>query len=286
MVSSMSKFAVDIGQAPPVGARVIYRHSLLVRVTHWINALCFALLLMSGLQIFNAHPALYWGAQSSFDKPLLALGARQESDDSIKGVTTILGKSFATTGVLGASRDESGQLTERGFPSWITIPSYQDLATGRRWHFFFAWLLVLNGAVYVANLFARRHLRDFVPSARELREIPASVWEHVRLRFPTGDKALHYNVLQKLAYLSVIIVLPILILAGLTMSPAIDAAFPWLLSLFGGRQSARTIHFIAAFYLVGFVVIHIVMVLISGVLNNMISMITGRYAIGEDRREA
>jgi thiosulfate reductase cytochrome b subunit len=286
MASSESKIPADIGPAPPVGARVIYRHSLLVRVTHWINALCFALLLMSGLQIFNAHPALYWGAQSAFDKPLLALGARQESDDSIKGVTTILGKSFATTGVLGASRDESGQLVERGFPSWITIPSYQDLATGRRWHFFFAWLLALNGAVYVANLFARRHLRDFVPSARELREIPASIWEHVRLRFPTGDEALHYNVLQKLAYLSVIIVLPILILAGLTMSPAIDAAFPWLLSLFGGRQSARTIHFIAAFYLVGFVVIHIVMVLVSGVLNNMISMITGRYAIGEDRREA
>jgi thiosulfate reductase cytochrome b subunit len=286
MASSVSKISADIGRAPPLGKRVIYRHSLLVRVTHWINALCFVLLLMSGLQIFNAHPALYWGAQSAFDKPLLALGARQESDDSIKGVTTILGKSFATTGILGASRDENGQLAERGFPSWITIPSYQDLATGRRWHFFFAWLLVLNGAIYVANLLAGRHLRDFVPSGRELREIPASIWQHLRLRFPKGDEALHYNVLQKLAYLSVITALPILILAGLTMSPAIDAAFPWLLSLFGGRQSARTIHFIAAFYLVGFVVIHIVMVLVSGFLNNMISMITGRYAIEEDRREA
>ena len=280
----MSESLANAGPARPAGGRVIYRHSLLVRVTHWINALCFLLLLMSGLQIFNAHPALYWGAQSAFDRPLLALGARQEGDDSLKGVTTILGKSFATTGVLGASRDESGQLAERGFPSWITIPSYQDLATGRRWHFFFAWLLALNGAVYVANLFVRRHLKDFVPSGRELRAIPASIAEHLRLRFPKGDEALHYNVLQKLAYLSVIIALPILILAGLTMSPAIDAAFPFLLSLFGGRQSARTIHFIAAFYLVGFVLVHVVMVLVSGFFNNMISMITGRYAIEEDRR--
>ena len=226
---------------------MIYRHTLPVRLTHWINAICFVLLLMSGFQIFNAHPALYWGAQSIFDKPLLAMTAKQDSDDSVKGVTTIFGKSFVTTGVLGASRDESGQLAERGFPTWLTIPSYQDLATGRRWHFFFAWLLVLNGAIYVVNLFARRHLKDFLPSGRDLRAIPSSILEHMRLHFPKGNEALHYNVLQKLAYLSVIIALPILVLAGLTMSPAIDATFPWLLSLFGGRQSARTIHFIIAF---------------------------------------
>jgi thiosulfate reductase cytochrome b subunit len=286
MASSADGISMDAGSPAPVGQRVIYRHTLLVRVTHWVNAICFAFLLMSGLQIFNAYPALNWGARSDFDRPLMALTARQESDGSIKGVTTIFGKSFTTTGILGASRDESGEIAARGFPSWITIPSYQDLATGRRWHFFFAWLLVLNGVVYVVNLFARRHLRDFLPSDRELRSIPTSIWEHLRLRFPKGDEALHYNVLQKLAYLSVIFALPILVLAGLTMSPAIDATFPWLLSLFGGRQSARTIHFVAAFYLVGFVIVHIVMVLISGFLNNMISMITGRYAIEEERHEA
>jgi thiosulfate reductase cytochrome b subunit len=286
MAASVTDISLKAGPARPLRQRVIYRHTLLVRITHWINALCFVLLLMSGLQIFNAHPALYWGNQSAFDSPILALTAQQESDDSIKGVATIFGRSFTTTGFLGASRDENGQLTERGFPSWITIPSYQDLATGRRWHFFFAWLLVLNGAVYVANLLGRRHLKDFLPSGRELRSIPASIWEHMRLRFPRGDEARHYNVLQKLAYLSVIVALPILILAGLTMSPAIDAAFPWLVSLFGGRQSARTIHFLAAFYVLGFVVVHIVMVLISGFLNNMISMITGRYAIGEERHDA
>jgi thiosulfate reductase cytochrome b subunit len=269
------------------GRRVILRHSVLVRVTHWINALCFFFLLMSGLQIFNAHPALYWGNKSNFSKPFLSLTAREDSDGSVEGgVTTIFGKSFTTTGVLGASRDENNQLVARGFPGWMTIPSYQDLATGRRWHFFFAWLLALNGLLYVVNLLAGRHFSDFLPSGRELRSIPASIWAHARLRFPKGDEALHYNVLQKLAYLSVIIVLPILVLAGLTMSPAIDAAFPWLVSLFGGRQSARAIHFILAFSLVGFVIVHVVMVLVSGVVNNMVSMITGRYKIEEERHEA
>jgi thiosulfate reductase cytochrome b subunit len=285
MSSSERDAAIGEGRTAP-SARVIYRHSLLVRLTHWINAGCFAILLMSGLQIFNAHPALYWGAQSNFDRPLVALTAQEDGDGSAKGVTNLFGWSFNTTGILGASRDDSGQLAARGFPAWITIPSYQDLATGRRWHFFFAWALVLNGAVYVANLVARRHLRDFLPSGRELRDIPASAWRHLRLRFPRGDEALRYNVLQKIAYLSVIIVLPILVLAGLTMSPAMDAAFPWLVDLFGGRQSARTVHFIAAFYLFGFVIVHIVMVLVSGFLNNMVSMITGRYVIEEERHEA
>jgi thiosulfate reductase cytochrome b subunit len=284
MASREADSAVKAGAAQS-SARVIYRHTLLVRVTHWVNALCFVILLMSGLQIFNAHPALYWGAQSAFEAPALELTAQQESDGSIRGVTKILGRSFSTTGFLGASRDESGQLAQRGFPGWITLPSYQDLATGRRWHFFFAWVLVLNGALYVVNLVAGRHLRDFWPTGREIRAIPASISAHLRLRFPKGDEALRYNVLQKLAYLSVILALPILVLAGLTMSPAIDAAFPWLLDLFGGRQSARTVHFIAAFYLVGFVIVHIVMVLVSGFINNMHSMITGRYAIEEERHE-
>src|SRR5579863_2043313 len=229
----MSASAEEISTAPALrGRRIIYRHSLVVRATHWINALSFLFLLMSGLQIFNAHPALYWGNASTFDRPFLALTAEEKADGDVKGVTYILGKSFTTTGVLGASRDDDGEMTERGFPRWITIPSYQDLATGRRWHFFFAWILALNGLVYIANLLVRRRLtREFVPSSGELRSIPHSIAEHVRLRFPKGDAALHYNVLQKLAYLSVIVALPILVLAGLTMSPGLDATFPWLVPL-------------------------------------------------------
>jgi thiosulfate reductase cytochrome b subunit len=274
--------------SPPRRPRfaLIYRHTLLVRVTHWINVLCFVFLLMSGLQIFNAHPALYWGAVSTFDRPFFSLTAEENDNGQLRGVTSLDGYAVTTTGFLGASRDDQGEIAPRGFPSWLTIPSYQDLATGRRWHFFFAWILALNGFVYVLNLLARRRLtRDFIPSLGELKSIPHSIVAHLRLRFPKGDEARHYNVLQKLAYLSVIVVFPILIVAGLTMSPGIDSRFPFLLSLFGGRQSARAIHFLAASYLVLFLFVHVVMVLVSGLFNNLRSMITGRYAIEENRDE-
>lgn len=258
---------------------VVYRHSLLVRVTHWINVICLTLLLMSGLQIFNAHSALYWGQASDFGKPILAITA-QEKNGKEFGATEVFGHEFDTTGFLGLSgpRDDP---QERAFPSWITLPGYQDLATGRRWHFFFAWILVINGIAYLLSGVLRGHFwRDLLPSGEQLRHIGGSILEHLRLRFPRGEEAKHYNVLQKLSYLAVVfLVLPVLIVAGLTMSPGIDAAFPWLTSVFGGRQSARTVHFVAAFILVAFAAVHILMVLISGVWNNMRSMITGWYAI-------
>jgi thiosulfate reductase cytochrome b subunit len=265
--------------------RVIVRHSVLVRVCHWVNAVCFVVLLMSGMQIFNADPQLTWGRTTNFDRPFFSLAARQdENGDPTAGVTTIFGHAFDTTGLLGASRGDDGQLEAHGFPSWATLPSYQDLAMGRRWHFFFAWILLLNGLLYFANLILGRHIRDLWPSLADLRAIPHAIIEHLRLRFPSGDEALHYNVLQKLAYLSVVIAFPILILAGLTMSPAVDAAFPWLLLLFGGRQAARAVHFLLAAYLVLFVIVHLVMVVLSGPINNMRSMITGRYRIKEAQR--
>ena len=231
----------------PAAQRVVLRHSALTRICHWINALCFFALLMSGLQIFNAHPALSFGQTTDFARPLLSLAPN-------------------------------------GFPSWATLPEAQDLAVGRRWHFFFAWALVLNGAVYLGDLVLRGGVRRLWPNWSDLRSIPHAIAEHARLRFPKGDAALSYNVLQKLAYLSVVVAFPILILAGLTMSPAMDAAFPWLLSLFGGRQAARAAHFLLATYLVLFVIVHIAMVVLSGPINNMRSMITGRYRIGEARR--
>ena len=257
----------------------VYRHSLLVRVTHWINVLCLTLLLMSGLQIFNAHSALYWGQASDFSKPILAITAR-DKDGSQFGATEVLGHTFDTTGVLGLSGPPDNR-QQRGFPAWITLPGYQDLATGRRWHFFFAWMLVINGIVYLASGFLRGHFwRDLLPSREQFRHIGRSIVEHLRLRFPRGEEAKHYNVLQKLSYLIVVfVVLPLLIIAGLTMSPGIDAAFPWLTSVFGGRQSARTVHFLAAFTLVAFAAVHVLMVLISGLWNNMRSMITGWYMI-------
>ena len=265
--------------------RVVVRHSALVRVCHWVNALCFLILLMSGLQIFNAHSSLSWGRATDFEHPFLSFSAKEnDNGDVTAGETTLFGHTFDTTGLFGASRGSDGEMEERGFPSWATLPAEQDLAMGRRWHFFFAWLLVINGLVYVANLVAARHFRDLWPSVADLRAIPRAVRDHALLRFPKGKEALHYNVLQKLAYLSVVVTFPILVLAGLTMSPAMDSAFPWLLVLFHGRQSARTVHFVLAACLVAFVVVHLVMVLVSGVFNNMRSMITGRYRIEEDAR--
>jgi thiosulfate reductase cytochrome b subunit len=247
----------------------VYRHSLLVRVTHW----------MSGLQIFNAHSAPYWGEVSDFAKPILAITAR-DKDGSQFGVTEVLGHTFDTTGVLGLSGPPDNR-QEHAFLAWITLPGYQDLATGRRWHFFFAWMLVINGIVYLASGFLRgRFWHDLIPSRAQFRHIGHSIVEHLRLRFPRGEEAKHYNVLQKLSYLIVVfVVLPLLIIAGLTMSPGIDAALPWLTSVFGGRQSVRTVHFLAAFTLVVFVPVHVLMVVISGLWNNMRSMITGWYTI-------
>ena len=227
--------------------QTIRRHPAWVRLTHWVNALCLALLAMSGMQIFNAHPALYLGLQSDFARPLLSLGG--------------------------------------GFPHWLTLPGYQDLAAGRRWHFFLAWLFVLNGLTYLTFGLIGRHVRrDLVPGAAELRGIPRAVIEHARLRFPRGEAARRYNVLQKLTYLAVIFVLlPLMLLTGLTMSPAMDAAFPWLLDVFGGRQTARTVHFAAAALLALFTAAHLAMVLLSGFFNNVRSVVTGRYELPPER---
>src|SRR5262245_38794167 len=259
---------------------LIYRHTAIVRITHWINVLCLAILLMSGLQIFNAHPALYWGEGSDFERPILSIEALPNDQGQPVGMTHVFGRDFVTTGVLGWST------SPRAFPRWITVPGGQDLATGRVWHFFFAWLLVINGCVYLLYTFLTRHFRrDLLPSGRQLRQIGGTLIDHLRLRFPRGQEAARYNGLQKLAYLSIVLfMLPLIVLAGLTMSPGADAGMPWLLDLFGGRQSARTVHFVIAWLLVLFVMIHVLMVLVSGVVNNMRSMITGWYLLRPERR--
>jgi thiosulfate reductase cytochrome b subunit len=260
---------------------LVARHSVAVRVTHWINATALLFLLLSGLQIFNAHPVLYWGQQSDFGHGWLAMGA-YSSGGQLRGVTKVGPAIFHTTGFLGASKVH-GVWTARGFPDWLTIPPQQFLALGRRWHFFFAWVFAINGAILIANAVVSGHLRrDLAPTWRQLapRHVLQEIWDHLRLRFPKGEAARRYNVLQKLAYLAVLVVLlPLMVLTGMTMSPSLDAIFPFLLELFGGRQSARSIHFIVASLIVLFFFVHIVMVVLSGTWNNVRSMITGRYAI-------
>jgi thiosulfate reductase cytochrome b subunit len=264
--------------------RWIRRYSALVRVSHWVNVLCLAVLLTSGLQIFNAHPALYWGEDSDFDRPVLSIFTAFTPQGRPLGMTQVLGRTFDTTGVLGRSR-LNGRPAQRAFPAWLTLPSGQDLAAGRRWHFFFGWLFVVNGMVFVAHSLARRHFsRDLLPRPDDWRTIATAVREHLTLRLNRGSGA--YNVVQKLTYLLVILALaPLAVLSGLTLSPAVVAAAPWLLDGFGGRQSARTVHFVATLLFVAFGVVHVVMVMATGFVNNMRSMTTGWYALsGKDVR--
>ncbi|MEO6102566.1 MAG: cytochrome b/b6 domain-containing protein [Pseudoxanthomonas sp.] len=261
-----------------------YRHRLPVRIMHWINVICLVALFMSGLQIFNAHPALYWGQDSRFDQPALALKAMRAPNGEIRGITQVGSFRADTTGVLGASKNQSGVIQARGFPAWATIPGPRSLADGRSWHFFFVWLFVINGLAFWLWTWRSRHFRqDLAPSGTELRGIGHSIGQHLRFKHPTGVEAARYNVLQKLAYLAVIFVFgPGIVLMGLAMSPHLDSVLGWMVDLVGGRQSARTWHFIIAFSLLAFVLVHVFMVLVSGPLNQLRSMITGRYRIPPD----
>jgi thiosulfate reductase cytochrome b subunit len=269
------------GSHPRTSRYPFYRHALPTRLMHWVNALVLLVLLMSGLQIFNAHPSLYLGMSSNFDHPALALAAVQQADGTYTGVTRIGPWHFSSTGLFGAS-EQGGQVVPRGFPSWATLPSDSpNLALGRLWHFAFAWLFAVNGALFVAYALLSGHFRrDLLPTGNDFRHLPREIADHARLRFPKGEAAKHYNALQRLTYFLVIFGLgPLILLTGLTMSPTMDSAFPFLLWIFGGRQTARTIHFLCAFSFVAFFLVHIVMVVLSGTWNNLRSMITGRYAI-------
>ncbi len=264
----------------PVGSDLVYRQRRPVRLWHWLNAFTVIVMLMSGLMIFNAHPQLYWGQYgANYEVPWLDIGAADGGGYLRVGPFTI-----PTTGFLGLV---GGQ--QIAFPPLVTIPSGYDLATARAWHFFFAWLLVVPGLLFWLWGLATRHVqRDLVPTSDELR--PRNLWQdiknHARLRFHGGEKARRYNVLQKLSYIGVIFgLLPAMVLTGLTMSPDMDAAWPWLLDLFGGRQSARSIHFICASLLVAFILVHLLMVVLAGPLNELRSIITGWYRLPKERAE-
>jgi thiosulfate reductase cytochrome b subunit len=265
--------------------KLIYRHRIATRITHWTWAIALFFLLLSGLQIFNAHPELYIGQQSGFefDNSVLSMRAMQTADGKIDGYTTIFGQSYKTTGVFGMSGPADNP-SYRGFPAWATLPSYQDLATGRVIHFFFAWFFVAAFLVwFVASLISGHLRRDILPSRADIRGLPKSLSDHLRFRFHHDGR---YNVLQKLAYAGVLLVIfPLIILTGITMSPGMNAAWPWLLDVFGGRQTARTIHFVCMALLVGFFLIHIFMVVAAGPLNEMRSIITGWYRTAPEKEK-
>jgi len=241
-------------EAPPPPRplrRIAYRHRLPTRIWHWINAITVFVMLMSGLMILNAHPRLYWGHYgANFDHAWISFGSRP-------------------------------------FPGWATIPSGYNLAAARIWHFAFAWVLVIGLIAFLVTSLWNRHVqKDLAPTREDLA--PSHIWHdikaHARLNFPTGDAALRYNVLQKISYVAVIFVfLPLMILTGLAMSPSMDAAWPWLIDVFGGRQSARSLHFVVAALMLGFIIVHLVMVVLAGPINEIWSMISGRFRVPPER---
>lgn len=224
------------------------RHALSTRIWHWVNALCLVILFMSGLNISNAHPRLYWGE-------------------------------------WGFAPEQAWLILPR-FPGWATIPDYYSLAAARDWHILFVWLFALSFILFAISALINRHFRrDLLTSREEWR--PASIGADIRahLRFDFHSNGGKYNILQKLSYGTVIfILLPLMILTGLAMSPGMGAAWPWLTEIFGGRQSARSMHFIAAFLLLGFTIIHIALVLASGPIRQLRGMITGHdYGKSDDQ---
>ena len=223
----------------------IHRHALATRLWHWLNAIAIVILLGSGLGISNAHPRLYWGQ-------------------------------------YGANFDAAwAQLPH--FPAWLTIPTGYNLAISRRWHLFFALVLGFGLLAFmIASLVNRHFQRNLRLRAVELSpaQIAEDVRDHLAFRFHDADDPGAYNILQKLSYVLVIFVaLPLMIFTGLALSPDMDAAWPWLLEVFGGRQSARSLHFITASLIGGFTVVHLALVILAGVGNELRSMITGRWRV-------
>lgn len=259
--------------------QLVKRHRLSTRLWHWTNALAIFVLLMSGLSIFNAHPRLYWGSYGANADPAWL----QIDNEGDRGYLQIGDTQITTTGFLGYWETPQGGTSTRAFPHWATIPGYYSLATGRLWHFFFAWVLVIAWLIYALWSFANRHVqRDLAPTREELK--PRNIWQdvkdHARLRFISENHGTAYNFLQKMSYLGVIFVLiPLIVLTGLNMSPTWNAIAPWLLDVFGGRQSSRSIHFIVAFLLAGFIALHLVLVVLAGPFNEIRSMITGKFRL-------
>jgi thiosulfate reductase cytochrome b subunit len=224
------------------------RHSLLVRVTHWIIAISFLALLVSGLEIVVSHPRFYWGETGNVNTPTLFTIPIPSS------------RAKVPTGYGYVLPDQNG---------W-----------SRYLHFQTAWLVVLTGAFYLGyGVFKGHFRRTLLPSRADLapRQLWRSIGQHARFERPGAEEAWSYNVLQRLAYLSVVFILfPLIIWTGLDMSPTFSAAVPWAVTLLGGQQSARTIHFFVTWLLVAFLVVHVLMVFLAGFRSRMKAMITGR----------
>lgn len=257
-------------------SRDVYRYSVTTRLAHWVWFVAFLVLISSGLQIFNAAPYLDASDKSDPARRVLAI----DSPGVGVGTTTVFGHQFTTTGWLGWTDDGSGGLAARAFPGWITIPAFQDLADGRRWHLFFAWVAAICWLAWVVSSAIKGNLRKFVLMPSDIPKLwpMQAYYLHLRKEPPPYDV---YNPLQKASYTLIgLIIAPLVVLTGLALSPGFDSAFPWLTVLLGGRQFARTWHFAAMLLLIGFFAVHVFQVATQGVVNQMRSMITGWYRPG------
>jgi thiosulfate reductase cytochrome b subunit len=224
------------------------RHPALVRATHWITTICFFALLLTGIEIVISHPRFYWGETgTNLTKPLFQLPIPSS-------------RRLVPTGYGYVLPDQNG---------W-----------SRALHFEAAWIAVLTGLLYVISGLLTRHFRkDLVPSKADLswRALLTSFAKPLRFERPSAAEASSYNGLQRLTYLFVIFVLfPLVIWSGLAMSLGFASAFPWSVTLLGGRQSARTIHFFVSLALVLFLFVHVAMVCLAGFWSRTGAMITGR----------
>lgn len=277
MVSRMDPLQTHPNPAPrvaPLQDAAGHAHPVTTRIWHWVNLVALIILFMSGLMIFNAHPSLYWGESGNRDDPSwLTIGAANS-----QGFVRVGTVQLQTTGVLGRFQDDQGAYRNRAFPPWATIPSDYNLADARHWHFFFAWVFAFGLLAFMVVSLFNGHIRKAI-AMRGRQWRPGALWrtvvDHARLKFHTEQGEV-YNPLQKLTYIAVIFVaLPLMIVTGLAMSPGTDAALHWPSMLFGGRQSARSIHFIIAFGLLGFLLLHVALVLIHKPLTLLRGMTIG-----------
>ena len=237
----VSSAAVPVSAVPP-------RHSALVRVTHWITALCFLALLVSGVEILISHPRFYWGETGN----------------------------VLTTPLFKIPIPASRSLVPTGYG--YTLPDQNGWS--RYLHFQSAWIAVLAGLLYGIASLLNGHLRkNLLPVRADLswRSFSNTIVSHLRFQRPGESEAWSYNLLQRLSYLFVIFVLfPLVIWTGLAMSPGFVSAVPATVTLLGGQQSARTIHFFVSVFLLLFLLVHVGMVWFAGFWSRMRAMITGR----------
>ena len=251
----------------------IYRYAFLTRASHWLWVLALFILVGSGLQIFNASPNLDASDKSDPARRVLAIGSPAEG----VGTTTIFGHTFVTTGWLGWTNDGMGSRGAHAFPATLTVPGFKDLAGGRRWHLFFAWVAALCWLAWLVSAAIKGSLREMVLRPSDVPKLWPMQAYYLKLRKTPPPYGI-YNPLQKASYTAVLFVIaPLVVVTGLALSPGIDAIANPLTVLFGGRQFARLWHFAGMLVLLIFFAVHTFQVATQGVVNQMRSMITGWY---------